>query len=66
MLENDAKITFLPIQEISAIPDTASHSASIAQYNAPQIEYLHQSGLTDAEVKKALRDAFMNDIDIFE
>lgn len=66
MLEDNAKITFLPVQEISAIPDTASHSASIAQYNAPQIEYLHQSGLTDIEVRIALREAFMNDIDIFE
>ena len=43
----------------------ASHSASIAHYNQSQIEYLHQSGLTDLEIKKVLKEAFINDINMF-
>ncbi len=63
--DKGAKITFCPVQKISAIPENASHSASIAHYNQSQIEYLHQSGLTDLEIKKVLKEAFINDINMF-
>ena len=66
MIDKNAKIIFSPVQRISAIPESASHSASIAQYNQPQIEYLYSAGLTSVEVKDILREAFMSDIDIFE
>ena len=55
MSDKNTKITFSPIQKISAIPEQASHSASIAHYNQQQIEYLHCAGLTDLEVKNTLK-----------
>ena len=64
LADKNSKITFLPQQRISAIPEDASHSANIAHYNQPQIEFLHQSGLTDTEIKKVLREAFENSIDL--
>ena len=65
LAEQDAKIIFMPQQKISAIPESAAHSANIAHYTDPQIEYLHESGLTDLEIKTVLREAFMNDTDLF-
>ena len=63
MADNNAKIIFKPIQKISAIPDSAEHSANIAEVSAPQVEYLHESGLNDAEIKSVMRDAFINNTD---
>ena len=63
MSDKNTKITFSPIQKISAIPEQASHSASIAHYNQQQIEYLHCAGLTDLEVKNTLKQAFIENID---
>ena len=64
--DKNAKITFSPVQRISAIPENAAHSASIAHYTNQQIEYLHQSGLTNSEITDVLREAFINDTYIFE
>ena len=64
--EENAKIIFMPVQRISSVPEKAEHSANIAHYTNPQIEYLHGSGLTDAEIKNVLHEAFVNDIDLFE
>ena len=61
--DKGAKIIFCPVQNISAIPKNASHSASMAFYTQPQIEYLHQAGLTDIEIKKVLKEAFINDVE---
>ena len=61
--ENGAKIIFRPAQKISSIPESAAHSANIAHYTAPQIEYLHQSGLNDTDIDNVLKEAFINDID---
>ena len=66
LADENAKITFMPVQKISAIPEDASHSASIAHYTQPQIEYLHTAGLSDIEVRQVLRDAFIGNIDIFK
>ena len=63
--DKDAKIIFNPGQRISAIPESAEHSANIAEYNKSQIEYLHESGLNDTQIHDILRDAFLNDTDIF-
>ena len=61
--EKGAKIIFRPAQKISSVPESAAHSANIAHYTAPQIEYLHQSGLNDADIDNVLKEAFVNDID---
>lgn len=61
--DKGAKIIFCPVQNISAIPKNASHSASMAFYTQPQIEYLHQAGLTDIEIKKVLKEAFITDVE---
>ncbi len=61
--EEGAKIIFRPVQKISAVPESAAHSANIAHYSAPQIQYLHESGLVDYEIRDVLKEAFMNNID---
>ena len=63
MAENSAKIQFSPIQRISAIPKSAEHSANIFEMTRPQIEYLHESGLSDNEINSVMRDAFINNTD---
>ena len=65
MADKGAKIIFRPVQKISAIPESAAHSANIAHYSQPQIEYLHESGLTDIEIEHVLREAFVNNVDLF-
>lgn len=63
LADKNAKIVFSPVQKISSVPEFAEHSANIAHYSQPQIEYLHTAGLTDIEVKKVLREAFVNNVD---
>ncbi len=57
----DAKIQFSPEQHISAIPDTAGHSAFIWRASPPQIQFLQSAGLSAQEIKKVLEEAFTND-----
>lgn len=64
LADNKAKIIFSPVQKISAIPESAAHSANMAYYKQPQIEYLYSAGLAKSEIKDVLREAFINDIDI--
>ncbi len=63
--DKTAKITFLPKQKISSEPTRADHSASIYKPKDAQILYLRQSGLSGAEVDTALREAFVNDFNLF-
>ena len=63
MADKNAKIVLKPVQRISAIPESASHCANIAHYTEPQIEYLHQSGLTDNEINNVLKEAFITNTD---
>ena len=65
MADKSARIEISPAQRISSVPDAADHSASIYQPTAPQIEYLRGAGLSGAEVDTALREAFMNDFNLF-
>ena len=55
----------MPAQRISAVPTSAEHSASIYQPTVQQIEYLRGAGLSGAEVDSAMREAFVNDLDLF-
>ncbi|MCL2749039.1 MAG: SufD family Fe-S cluster assembly protein [Alphaproteobacteria bacterium] len=57
----DAKIQFSPNQRISVVPDSAAHSASIWHANQAQTEYLRTAGMSGAEIKKVLEEAFTND-----
>ena len=63
MADTDAKVIFKPVQRISAVPESASHSANIFNANPAQIEYLHESGLTDDAVQNVMREAFVNNTD---
>ena len=62
---NTAKITFRPAQFIASTPQSAEHGAAIYRPSAPQIEYLSRAGLSGAEVKDVLREAFLNDFPLF-
>ncbi len=61
MVESPAKIEFMPAQRISAVPNSADHSASIFAPSDMQIQYLRGAGLGTGEVNDAMRVAFMND-----
>ena len=65
MAEDGARIEFMPAQKISAVPKSADHSASVYQPNDMQIQYLRTGGLSGAEVESAIREAFMNDFNLF-
>lgn len=63
--DKTAKITFMPMQRINAIPKSAEHGAAIFHPTKPQIEFLRSAGLSRAEADVAMRDAFMNDLPLF-
>ena len=65
LADKTARIEFMPAQRISAVPTSAEHSASIYQPTVQQIEYLRGTGLSGAEVDSAMREAFVNDLDLF-
>lgn len=61
MVEQDAKIDFMPAQRISSVPISAEHSASIYKPTDAQILYLRQAGLGTIEIDNVLKDAFLQD-----
>ena len=61
MADENAKITMKPTQFIKSIPNNASHSASIYKPNDNQINYLRMAGLSGAEVKEVLENAFLSE-----
>ena len=61
----DAKIEFIPAQRISSVPESAGHSASIYTPKTIQIQYLQMAGLGSIEAQDTLREAFMNDFNLF-
>lgn len=65
LADKSAKIEFLPCQKISSVPQNASHSASLFLPSDAQIQYLRSAGLSGAEVQNAMRDAFINDFNLF-
>ncbi len=60
MADKDAKITLKPTQYINSVPKSAKHSASLYKPKDNQIQYLKTSGLSDAEIKEVLEEAFLN------
>ncbi|MDW2958951.1 MAG: SufD family Fe-S cluster assembly protein [Alphaproteobacteria bacterium] len=61
MVEQDAKIDFMPAQRISSVPISAEHSASIYKPTDAQILYLRQAGLGTIEIDNVLKEAFLQD-----
>jgi Fe-S cluster assembly scaffold protein SufB len=61
MLEDKAKIEFMPAQKISAMPTVADHSASIYSPTNEQVLYLRQAGLGIIEIKDVIKESFLND-----
>ncbi|MDR1337479.1 MAG: SufD family Fe-S cluster assembly protein [Rickettsiales bacterium] len=55
----NARIEFTPKQLIRSTPAAAGHSASLYRGSRHQIEYLRESGLSGAEVKAVLEEAFL-------
>lgn len=64
-VDKTARIEFMPAQYISSVPTSADHSASLYTPAKSQILYLRQAGLGGAEVDAALRDAYLNDFNLF-
>lgn len=60
-----AKIEFSPAQRIASAPLSADHSAALYHPTAPQINFLRTAGLSTAEIKDALTEAFVNALDLF-
>ena len=58
MIEQGAKIDFMPAQRISSIPKQADHSASIYSPTDAQIQYLRQAGLGILEIKDVTKVSF--------
>lgn len=65
MCDAGARVEFMPAQHISAVPLSAGHSASLYSPDAPQIQYLHESGMSRQETIEALREAFRNKFTLF-
>ena len=63
--DETARIEFMPAQRISTVPIKANHSASIYKPTDFQIEYLRSSGLSGAETKQVMIEAFKNDFSLF-
>ncbi len=60
MADESAKITMKPSQYIKSETKNAKHSAALFKPNDNQINYLRESGLSGAEVKKVLEEAFLS------
>ena len=63
--EKNTKIEFIPAQKISSVPKSADHSASIYQAKDSQILYLRENGLGTLEIQDIIKEAFLNDFDLF-
>ena len=61
LADKTAKITMTPTQYIKAVPESASHSASIYKPTENQIQYLRTSGLAEKEIKQILEEAFIEE-----
>ena len=63
--DNSAKIKFNPAQRIKSVPDFAEHSAYMMHATGTQENYLRTAGLSGAEVKEAITEAFTKDFNLF-
>lgn len=65
ILDNTAKIEFLPAQKIKSEPKNAEHSASIYRLLEPQIQFLRMAGLSGDEIRQTAYEAFKNNFSLF-
>ena len=63
--DSSAKIKFIPSQRILATPEYADHSAYMFNVKPDTENYLRTCGLSGAEVKNAMIEAFKNDFNLF-
>ena len=63
--DKSAKIQFTPGQKISSVPEFAEHSAYMFHTSPNQELYLREAGLSGAEVKNAMIEAFIKDFSLF-
>lgn len=63
--DKSAKIRFIPRQRILSVPESAEHSASVFNIKESQEIYLRETGLSGAEVKDSMTEAFINDFNLF-
>lgn len=63
--DQSAKIRFIPSQRIKSVPNFAEHSAYIMHATEKQENYLRAAGLSGAEVKDAITEAFTKDFNLF-
>ena len=64
-IDQSAKIRFAPTQRIKSVPDFAEHSAYMMHVTEPVEYYLRAAGLSGAEVKDAVTEAFTKDFNLF-
>ena len=62
MADDNAKIILKPMQYIKSVPTSAKHSAALYKPNENQITYLRMSGLSGAEIKEVLENAFLEQL----
>ncbi len=63
--DKSAKIRFKPTQRIKSVPNFAEHSAYMMHVTESQENYLRTAGLSGAEVKDAITEAFIKDFSLF-
>jgi len=63
--DKSAKIRFIPSQHVKSIPKFAEHSAYMMHITESQENYLRSAGLSGAEVKDAMTEAFIKNFDLF-
>jgi len=61
MADESAKITMKPCQFIQSVPKNAVHNASLYKSNDNQVNYLRSAGLSGAEIKNILQEAFLSE-----
>ena len=64
-MDNSAKIRFIPAQRIKSVPKIAEHSAYMFHIKDEQEYYMRGAGLSGAEVKEVIQEAFINDFNLF-
>ena len=65
IIDETAKLEFLPAQYIKSAPKSAEHSASIYRLLPPQITFLRMAGLSGTEIKNVAYESFKNNFSLF-
>lgn len=63
--DNSAKLKLIPHQRILATPEYADHSAYIFHIKPDTENYLRSAGISGAEINNIMREAFINDFNLF-